>query len=181
MTRRRRVAVAWAAVVVVATACTGDDDGGEPVAPGVSGPATTEPEMTSPFCTGIAEVTARLAGDDLPADLDGFLADAYQDLLPVAPAELVPSIEALVASLGLSSPVITTVPGTDVTLPPDNVAPPVVVVTPGEQLAEYVAEHCARIDANPGPAATVPSGGIDTVADTAPTTTVPQAPPTSGA
>ena len=157
--------------------CTSDDDPAEPAAS--AAPATTAPAAPpgSPFCAGVAEITATLDGDP-PDDLGAYLIGAYQDLLPVTPAELAPDLEALIGALSRpasaasdpTTPASTPATGTAVTAAPDDVAPPLIVVTPGERVAEYVAEHCGRIDANPGPAATPPAGGYDTVADTAPPT-----------
>lgn len=158
-------------------ACSGDDDAEAPpdseVASGTV--AVTEPGIGSSFCDRVSEMTAALDADEPPDDVTTYLIDAYQDLIAIAPADLVPDLEAMVRVL--SAPPATTppagAPDAAGTAPADDAVPPVVVVTPGERVAEYVAEHCGRIDANPGPSATPPSGGYDTVADTGPATSAP--------
>lgn len=177
-TRRGRAVLGGIALAgaLVLAGCTGDDDAAEPAAS--AAPATTAPTANpgSPFCAGIAEITTTLDGDP-PDDLGVYLIGAYKDLLPVTPPEVAPDLEALIAALsrpasaspGATTPASTPATGTAAAAP-DDVAPPLIVVTPGERVAEYVAEHCGRTDANPGPAATPPAGGYDTVADTAPPT-----------
>ena len=173
-----RWAPALAAVAWLLAGCTGDDDAPAttvPVAAGGTAAPAPAPGPGSPFCDGITAMTARIDGDDPPADVAGFVADSYGELLSVAPAELVPDLEARIAALsgGPAS-------GTDAlgTAAPsaDDVAATVVLVTPAERIADYVAENCGRVGANPGPPATPPGGGYDTVADTAPSTSVPAAP-----
>lgn len=166
-------------LALTAVACTGDDDADAPTASAApAGTVSAALPTLSPFCTGIAEMTARLGADDAPDDVTAFLIGSYQDLLPVAPPELTADLEALIASLSAPSTTTTTgVPSTAVSVAPDDLAPPVLVVTPGERIADYVAEQCGRIGANPGPPATPPGGGYDTVADTPPPTSTPAAAP----
>lgn len=166
--------VAGALVALVAVACTGGDDPADATPPTAPAGTAAEPAPGpgSPFCAGVAEITAALDGDSPPADVTAFLAEAYGNLIAVAPAVLVPDLEALVASLGEDPVAATTGAGTTATVPSDDLAPPVLVVTPGERVADYVADECGRIGANPGPPATPPSGGYDTVADTTPPTSV---------
>lgn len=167
-----RVAVALLAVVALA-GCSGDDDADtEPTAPPGSA-VVTSPGLGSPFCDRVAEMTAALDADEPPDDVEAFLIEAYQDLAALAPADLVPDLEAMVAALRGSEVTTTVATSVPATAPADNSVPPVVVVTPGERIADYIATNCGRIDANPGPQATVPTGGYDTLPDTVP--------PTSGA
>jgi hypothetical protein len=171
----RRVPALVAAASVLA-GCIGDDDAPAPTTPVAAGSAVpaTLPGLGSPFCDGITAMTARLDGDDPPADVAAFVAASYSELLGVAPPELAPDLQALIAALGGATPGGTEVAGTAAAS--DDVVASVVLVTPAERIADYVAENCGRVGANPGPPATPPGAGYDTVADTAPATSSPAAP-----
>jgi hypothetical protein len=166
-----RCASALVAVTCVLAGCIGDDDAPTTSAPAATGSAAPAPPPGpgSPFCDGVTEMTARLDGDDPPADVAAFVADSYRDLLNVAPPELTGDLEAMIAGLGGAPPTGTEVAGT-AAASADDVAASVVLVTPAERIADYVSENCGRVGANPGPPATPPGGGYDTVADTAPAT-----------
>jgi hypothetical protein len=178
---------ALVAVACALSGCIGDDDGPtttEAVAAGTAPPAPP-PGPGSPFCEGVTAMTARIDGDDPPADVAAFVADSYRELLTVAPPELVPDLEAMITLLGEARPSGTEVVGTEVggtevggtaVASADDVVASVVLVTPGERIADYVAENCGRVGANPGPPATPPAGGYDTVADTAPATSAAAGP-----
>ena len=162
-----RSAAALVAVACVLAGCTGDDDAPAttmPVAGDTAAPAPA-PGLGSPFCDGITAMTARIDGDDPPADVAGFVADSYRELLSVAPPELVPDLEAMIAALSGVPASGTDLAGTAAPSA-DDVAASVVLITPAERIADYVAENCRRVGANPGPPATPPGGGYDTVADT---------------
>lgn len=166
-----------AAAACVLAGCSGDDDAPATtvaVAGGTAAPAPA-PGPGSPFCDGITAMTARIDGDDPPADVAAFVADSYRALLSVAPAELVPDLEAMIGALSGAPASGTDALGTAAPSA-DDVAATVVLVTPAERIADYVAENCARVGANPGPPPTPPGGGYDTVADTAPATSAPAAP-----
>lgn len=166
----RVAATVLAAVLLMG--CSGDDAGDDPAvsAPVTGNVAATAPGLGSPFCDRVAEMSAALDADEPPDDVTTYLVDAYHDLLAVAPPDLVPDLEAMVAALSAPPTATDNDPVTTGTAPADDAVPPVVVISPSERVAEYVAEHCGRIDANPGPSATPPSGGYDTVADTVPVT-----------
>ncbi len=154
-------------VALAAVACSGDDatPGPASAAPAPAGSvAATVPGPDSRFCEGVATIAASLDGASPPDDVPGFLAESYRELIAVAPFELVPDLEALVGALDGQSAADATAPSS----PPADAASDqspvtVVVVTPGERVAQYVAENCGRVDANPGPPATPPAGGFDTV------------------
>lgn len=166
---RRAAAPALAAVALALLGCTGggDDDAG---APGTDGPpaagAVAPPPSASPFCEGMLAIADRLSGDDRPADVTAYLVDAYREVLPDAPAELAADLEALITSLERGDDAASASPTTwpvATSVPADDVVPTVIVVLPAERVAEYVSEHCARVEANPGPPPTQPSGGLGTL------------------
>lgn len=164
--RPRAAGLAFALVAPLAlAACIGGDDD---AAPGTAAerPAGTvvPPPSASPFCEGMLAIADRLAGDDRPTDVAAFLVEAYREILADAPAELTPDLEALIESLEQDSELDVATATTSVTAPPDNVVPTVIVLLPAERVANYVTEHCGRVEANPGPPPTEPSGGIATIA-----------------
>lgn len=158
---RRGPAVALAGVLAVVSA--GCMDGSSPASPTTTTVAlppgvTPTPGPESPFCTGVNGVLDRLENDP-PDDVPAYLAETYQELLGVAPAEMVPVLEALIATNGGGPSVETTLPDGTV---PDNVTPTVIVASAADRLTDYFDAHCSRVAANPGPADTVPDAGPDT-------------------
>jgi hypothetical protein len=167
-----RVAAALLIAGVVA-GCDSGDDAADATAP--SGPAAsaapTAPTPSSPFCAAMDAITARLANDP-PDDEAAFIAEAYRDLLPEAPAAIRPELEVLIESLGdatAASESVATTAGVA-----DDEAQSVVTVATNaaERLSDYVDANCLRVGANPGPPPTSPREGFDVVPDTAPGTSL---------
>lgn len=157
------------AVVALVAACDGDDTAAPATTPPTEIDGTVAPAPQSPFCEGINAVMDRLDNDP-PDDTRTFLADSYRELLGVAPAELVPTLETLIGGLTETA---TTPPAddsggadeSDGTVP-DDVPPSFVVASPADLLSDYVDANCSRVGANPGPAPTVPGEGFDVTPDT---------------
>jgi len=155
---RLALALALAGGLAGLAACDGDDAASATTAPLPPG-VTPTPSPESPFCVGMGAIFERIENDP-PADLAAYVAGAYRELLAVTPAELTTDLEAMIAQLEApASAAPTTAPtaGTAVESVPDNVLPTVIVVSPGERVADYVDQVCNRVGANPGPPATQPA------------------------
>ena len=164
------VALAGTLALGAIAACAGDDAAAPPSTAAVASGATPTPDPQSPFCEGVSAAMARLDSDP-PDDVSAYLATTYEELLGVAPAEVVPAIESLIVGLSGSSPSGTVAATTPDGTVADDVTPSFIVVSPADVLTEYVDANCSRVAANPGPAATVPGDGFDVVPDTVATTT----------
>lgn len=109
------------------------------------------------FCQRMSDIRYQALIGSLPSDPQ-YLIDEYTEILPLAPVEVQPIMEAVI--LQLQSPTSTTSnaeadvsEGSIVGPTGEGQLPP---VTPQGQLAAYVESYCSGTNNNPGPAATSP-------------------------
>lgn len=192
------------ALIGLLGACSGGDDDTTTDSAGTAAPTDSVADSNpDPFCAAMNVISVRLQNDP-PDDEAAFIVAGYTAALPLAPPELIADLETLIVQLGGELPAdapepptvpaqatpavgsvattaatsTTAVPDTATAISvlgqPDEAVVDTIAVTPAEHLAYYLDVNCDRVEANPGPPATVPEGGFDTVPDT-------RTPVTSGA
>ncbi|HUF99683.1 MAG TPA: hypothetical protein VMM60_16260 [Ilumatobacter sp.] len=159
--------------------CSGGDDDSSPsttVDPAVSVYQPAGSAQT-PFCAGMSEISLRV-NTDPPDDLNTYLVDQYELLLPVAPPSIAPDFQSVINGLretpSATDPTATdptaTGPTTTVATVPTTIDPTAATTNP-EGFAEegylpdpeptlrlnsYLAANCFGTQSNPGPPATAP-------------------------
>lgn len=161
--------------------CDGDDgDATDGATADGAAPRPVEPraEWSTPFCEAMVDLSNRLISDP-PADPTALVVETYERIVDDVPPEIRQDFLAVLAGLQATgeAPAETSVPAaTDDTVPPPSVGSIEDFADegylpdddPALRLTAYVDATCRGTQNNPGPAATQPQGGFDTVASTVP-------------
>jgi hypothetical protein len=174
-TASRRTGIGVVALVLIAGACSSDDDtesGSTLVETGPERTVPVPPERMSPFCQSISDLDDRLNAAPANADTTELIIDAYSAMVNDVPEEIRNDFLRVLAGLQAdpdgTDATLATTPDTAVTTPPPSASPvPVSTLEDFEEgyipdddassrLNAYIQFACRDSENNPGPSDTEP-------------------------